>query len=65
MWQRKKVVGEEFKKQGSSPNVLRPLCSFRTLMDSILPPHLRIKGSQKGKVLPPIPKCGRKKSPSD
>ena len=44
---------------------LRPLCSFRTLMDSILPPYLRIKGSQKGKVLPPIPKCGRKKAPSD
>ena len=44
---------------------LKPLCSFRTLMDSILPPILRIKGLHKGKVLPQNLKGGRKKAPSD
>ena len=37
-------------------------CSFRTWTVSILPPHLRIKSSHKGRVLP---KCGRKKTQSD
>ena len=40
----------------------RPSCSFRTWKISILLPHLQIKGSRKGKVLP---KCGRKKAQSD
>ena len=39
-----------------------PSCSFRTWTDSILPPHLWIKGSCKGKVLP---RCERKKAQSD
>ena len=43
-------------------NFSRLSCSFRTLMVSILPPHLRIKGLHKGKVLL---KCGRKKAQSD
>ena len=40
----------------------RPSCSFQIWTVSILPPHLRVKGLHKGKVLP---RCGKKKAQSD
>ena len=44
---------------------LRPSCSFRNWEVSILPSHLRNKGSTLGNDLTPKPKFGKKKAQND
>ena len=46
-------------------DLLKVIMFLSNLNGFNFPPHLGIKGSQKGKVHPPIPKCGRKKAQSD